>query len=118
MAARARTVETKLSDALHARLTERFVNRRTAILMKSLGLNGAPLPVMLEKDGSLAVEGEAVGRIEGFRFTVDPSAGHADRRMLLAAGERVLPAFLTQRAEWWLGEIGRASVRERGCQYV
>src|SRR3546814_10461619 len=59
---------------------------------------------MLEKDGSLAVEGEAVGRIEGFRFTVDPSAGHADRRMLLAAGERVLPAFLAQRAEWLLGQ--------------
>src|SRR3546814_15431594 len=59
---------------------------------------------MLEKDGSLAVEGEVVGRIEGFRFTVDPSAGHADRRMLLAAGERVLPAFLAQRAEWPLGQ--------------
>src|SRR3546814_14710786 len=59
---------------------------------------------MLEKDGSLAVEGEVVGRIEGFRFTVDPSAGHAARRMLLAAGERVLPAFLAQRAEWLLGQ--------------
>ncbi|MEO0698510.1 MAG: helicase-related protein, partial [Pseudomonadota bacterium] len=33
MAARARAVEAKLSDALHARLTERFVNRRTTILM-------------------------------------------------------------------------------------
>ncbi|MFA9201831.1 MAG: helicase-related protein, partial [Cypionkella sp.] len=38
MAARARAVEARLSDALHARLTERFVNRRTAILMKSVGL--------------------------------------------------------------------------------
>ena len=37
MAARARAVETRLSDALHARLTERFVNRRTTVLMRKAG---------------------------------------------------------------------------------
>jgi ATP-dependent RNA helicase SUPV3L1/SUV3 len=30
-------VEARLSDALHARLTERFVNRRTSVLMKNWG---------------------------------------------------------------------------------
>ena len=72
--------------------------------MKSLGQDGAALPVTLEKDGSLTVEGEVVGRIEGFRFIVDPVAGHADRRMLLAAGEKALPALLAKRAELLLGE--------------
>ena len=104
MAARARAVEAKLSDALHARLTERFVNRRTTLLMKSLGQDAGALPVTLEPDGHLSVEGESIGRLEGFRFVVDPAAGVADRRMLLAAGEKALPALLASRAEWLLAQ--------------
>ena len=99
MAARARAVEAKLSDALHARLTERFVNRRTTILMKSLGQDGSALPVKLEEDGRVSVEGETIGRLDGFRFSVDPDTGLADRKMLLAAGEKALPGILAQRAD-------------------
>ncbi|MCL4672946.1 MAG: helicase [Sphingomonadaceae bacterium] len=98
MAARARGVEARLSDALHARLTERFVNRRTAILMKTMGQDAALLPVRCEDDGTVAVEGEAIGRLEGFVFTVDHRASHEDRRMLLAAGEKALPRLLAERA--------------------
>ncbi|MFY7745143.1 MAG: helicase-related protein [Erythrobacter sp.] len=120
MAARARAVEAKLSDALHARLTERFVNRRTTLLMKSLGQDASALPVTLEPDGHLTVEGESIGRLEGFRFQVDPSAGVADRRMLLAAGEKALPALLAERAEWLLSqganelEISGGAIRWQG----
>lgn len=113
MAARARAVEAKLSDALHARLTERFVNRRTAILMKSLGQDGEALPVTLEADGRLSVEGETIGKLEGFRFSVDPSAGVADRKMLLSAGEKALPGILAQRAELLLAVgMDDLSIRE------
>ncbi len=104
MAARARAVEAKLSDALHGRLTERFVNRRTTILMKSLGQDADALPVTLEPDGQMCVEGEPIGRLDGFRFVVDPNATVADRKMLLAAGEKALPTILTQRANWLLAE--------------
>ncbi len=104
MAARARGVEAKLSDALHARLTERFVNRRTTLLMKSLGQNAGALPVTLEADGRMSVEGETIGRLDGFRFAVDPDATLADRKMLLAAGEKALPDILSQRADWLLEE--------------
>lgn len=104
MFARARAVEAKLSDALHARLTERFVNRRTSLLMKSLGQDGSALKVELAPDGTLTVDGELIGRLDGFRFSVDPDATVADRKMLLAAGEKALPAILSQRAEWLLGE--------------
>lgn len=120
MAARARAVEAKLSDALHARLTERFVNRRTTLLMNSLGQDAGALPVTLEPDGQLTVEGENIGRLEGFRFHVDPSAGVADRRMLLAAGEKALPALLAERAEWLLSqgvselEIAGGAIRWQG----
>ena len=117
MAARARGVEARLSDALHARLTERFVNRRTAILMKSLGQDGVQLPVELGASGQITVEGEVIGQLDGFRFSVDPSAGAQDRKMLLAAGEKALPGLLAKRAEWLLAEgldelaIGGGAIR-------
>ena len=98
MAARARAAEARLSDALHARLTERFVNRRTAVLMKKVGADAALLPVTLADDEVL-VDGEAIGQLAGFRFHVDPAARLADRKMLLAAAERHLPGLRSGRAE-------------------
>ncbi|MFA7603862.1 MAG: helicase-related protein [Novosphingobium sp.] len=98
MAARARAVEARLSDALHGRLTERFVNRRTAVLMKKLGPDAALLPVRLDGEDVL-VDGEHIGSLEGFRFVVDPAVRHADRKLLLAAAERHVPALLAERAE-------------------
>jgi ATP-dependent RNA helicase SUPV3L1/SUV3 len=97
MTARARAAEARLSDALHARLTERFVNRRTAVLMKKLGPDAALLPVTLEDDRVL-VDGEPLGVLTGFSFRVDPAARLADRKLLLAAAERHLPALLANRA--------------------
>ena len=86
MAARARAVEARLSDALHARLTERFVNRRTAVLMKKLGPDAALLPVRIEDDIVL-VDGEAIGTLRGFRLIVDPH-GTAWRAQAAAFGRR------------------------------
>ena len=123
MAARARAVEARLSDALHQRLTERFVNRRTAVLMKGMGKDAALLKVDLAEDGSVTVEGEAIGRLDGFRFVVDPEAGHADRKLLLAAAEKHLPKLLAQKAHALvareLGELELADGRIlRGGQPV
>lgn len=98
IAARARSVEARLSDALHQRLTERFVNRRTSVLMKVMGKDPALLKVELADDGRVSVEGEAIGHLEGFRFVVDAAAGHADRKLLLAAAERHLPRLLSAKA--------------------
>ncbi|MDP3906241.1 helicase-related protein [Novosphingobium sp.] len=97
MAARARAAEARLSDALHARLTERFVNRRTSVLMKKLGPDAALLPVAIADD-AVEVDGEHIGQLTGFRFNVDPGARLADRKLLLAAAERHLPALLAERA--------------------
>jgi ATP-dependent RNA helicase SUPV3L1/SUV3 len=105
MAARARAAEARLSDALHARLTERFVNRRTAVLMKKLGPDAALLPVRLDPEDNVLVDGEAIGRLAGFRFEIDPAARLADRKLLLAAAERHLPALRAARAEALAAEI-------------
>ena len=107
MAARARAAEARLSDALHARLTERFVNRRTAVLMKKVGADAALLPVTLADDEVL-VDGEAIGQLSGFRFHVDPAARLADRKMLLAAAERHLPGLRSTRAEQLIEALAKA----------
>lgn len=99
MSARARAVEARLSDALHARLTERFVNRRTAVLMRKAGADASLLPVRLADEGAVLVDDEPIGHLEGFRFVVDPLARAEDRRLLLAAAERHLPGLLTVRAK-------------------
>ena len=99
MAERARAVEARLSDSLHQRLTDRFVNRRTSVLMKGLGKDAGLLRVKLEDDGRVTVEDHAIGHLEGFRFVVDPSAGQEDRKLMLAAAEKHMPALLAQKAQ-------------------
>ena len=98
MVERARAVEARLSDALHARLTERFVNRRTTVLMKKLGTDAGLLPVSLAGD-TVLVDGEALGVLTGFRFRVDPATRHGDTKLLMAAAERHLPGLLRLRAD-------------------
>ena len=94
----ARAVEDKLSDALHERLTERFVDRRTSVLMRRLREN-AMLETEIKKTGEVVVEGHAIGRLDGFRFAADPSAaGGTEARALSAAAQKVLAGEIEQRA--------------------
>ena len=67
---RTRAVEDRLSDALHQRLTQRFVDRRTALLVSRLKEREA-LSAAVADDGSVCVEGHFVGHLEGFRFVPD-----------------------------------------------
>jgi ATP-dependent RNA helicase SUPV3L1/SUV3 len=97
--ARTSALESKLSDALHAALQQRFVDRRTTILMKAIGSDPALLDVQIEPSGDVAVEGEVIGRLDGFRFSPDPLARLGDRKRLLAAAELRLPKELARRAE-------------------
>lgn len=97
-AGRTREVEARLSDALHDRLTQRFVDRRTTMLLRQIGADPDLLPVEILADGAVEVEGHAIGRIEGFRFVVAPDARLADKKMLLAAAERRLHKEFAHRA--------------------
>lgn len=103
MAERTRALEEKLSDALHAALTQRFVDRRTTVLLRDIGQSAANLPVEIEQDGTVCVDGETIGRLDGFRFSVDPATRHQDRKMLLAAAERRLGRILRVKADELLG---------------
>jgi ATP-dependent RNA helicase SUPV3L1/SUV3 len=93
-----RAVEDRLSDALHSRLTQRFVDRRTSVLMRRLKQK-EDLVATVDKDGSVTVEGEHVGRIEGLRFQPDKEAEGVHEKTLRAASTAPVAAELTQRVE-------------------
>jgi len=103
MAARARAAEAKLSDALHQKLTTRFVNRRTAVLMRGMGKDAGLLRVELEDNGTVMVEGQPIGQLDGFRFVVDDTASSEERKLMLAAAEKHMPALLAQKASTLIG---------------
>ncbi len=89
--------EAKLSDALHAALAQRFIDRRLALLLRDAGRRGGDLPVAIAADGTVAVDGEPIGTLDGFSFRVDPAARAGDHRLLLAAAERHLHGELARR---------------------
>lgn len=97
--AETRRVEDKLSDALHERLTQRFVDRRTSVLMRRLREN-TMLEAEITRTGDVTVEGQHVGRLDGFRFTPDPSAGDGEAgKALRAAASKALGGEIDARAE-------------------
>ncbi|WP_306028747.1 helicase-related protein [Stappia sp. MMSF_3263] len=93
-----RGVEDRLSDALHERLTQRFVDRRTSVLMRRLREN-AMLEAEITSAGDVLVEGQHVGQLQGFRFAPDPAADGPDVKALRAAAQKALASELTQRAD-------------------
>jgi len=99
MAARARALEDRLSDALHAALRQRFVDRRTSALLRRTGEADAFLSVDVDGAGNVSIDGHKIGLLRGFRFIVDPDARASDRRLLLAAAERRLGAHLNEMAQ-------------------
>ncbi|MBI1622265.1 helicase-related protein [Aquamicrobium zhengzhouense] len=93
-----REIEDRLSDALHERLTKRFVDRRTSVLMRRLREN-AMLEAEINPSGDVTVEGHHVGSLQGFRFTVDQSAAGEDAKAMKAAAQKALAAEFEARAE-------------------
>ena len=88
-----RAVEDRVSDALHGALTQRFVDRRTSVLLRRLKQKEALLAVVSD-NGDVTIEGEFVGRLEGFRFSPDKGNGGAgDKAIKSAALQALAPQF-------------------------
>jgi len=92
-----RAVEDKLSDALHERLTERFVDRRTSVLMRRLRENTV-LETDIGKSGEVVVEGHTIGRLDGFTFTPAASAAGSEAKALAGAAQKALAGEINARA--------------------
>ena len=92
---RARSVEDRLSDSLHERLSERFIDRRAAHLSRKLK-ETKNLMASVKNDGTVLVEGEEVGVLDGFVFR--PTLNEGDEKAtILAAARRGLPEEIENR---------------------
>ncbi|WP_276715210.1 helicase-related protein [Pseudooceanicola nitratireducens] len=93
-----RAVEDRLSDALHERLTQRFVDRRTSVLLRRLKQKEALLAEVSDT-GEVTVEGEFVGRLEGFRFRQDAKASGEEAKTINRAALQALAPHFHLRAD-------------------
>jgi len=93
-----REIEDRLSDALHERLTKRFVDRRTSVLMRRLREN-TMLEAEISQTGEVLVEGHHVGELQGFRFTADQQAEGEDAKAVRAAAQKALAREFETRAD-------------------
>ncbi len=94
---RTRAIEDSLSDALHERLTQRFVDARTSALMKGLRDN-EELSAEIADDGAIKVENHAIGRLQGFRFWPEPEAEGVNGKAARHAASQVVARELGMRA--------------------
>ncbi len=92
-----REIEDRLSDALHERLTKRFVDRRTSVLMRRLREN-AMLEAEISVNGDVFVEGHHVGQLAGFRFTPVSGTEGPDAKAVQAAAQKALALEYEARA--------------------
>ena len=96
--AQTRGVEDRLSDALHAGLTQRFVDRRTSVLMRRLK-DKEGLVAEVNDKGEVTVEGEHAGRLEGFRFHMDKTGSADEARTLRQAASAALKPQFSLKAD-------------------
>ncbi len=117
-----RGVEDRLSDALHERLTQRFIDRRTALLMRHMR-DEEQLTLGLDDSGAVSIGSEHIGKLDGFRFAPDPRAEGIHGRTLRAAALKGLEGEIVARARalakapdsgitlsehgrlWWAGAV-------------
>ncbi|WP_397543263.1 helicase-related protein [Roseovarius salis] len=93
-----RAVEDRLSDALHGALTQRFVDRRTSVLLRRLKQKEA-IVAEVNDSGEVTVEGEFVGRLEGFRFRRDKANPGQEAKTLQQASLQALAPHFHLRAD-------------------
>ena len=95
---RTKEIEDRLSDVLHERLTQRFIDRRTSVLLRRLAKKEG-LMTKIEAGGEVHVEGEFVGRIEGLNFKPDAASAANELQALKAASFAAVTAEILARAQ-------------------
>ncbi|RAU21770.1 disulfide oxidoreductase [Paramagnetospirillum kuznetsovii] len=103
----ARAIEDRLSDALHDRLTNRFVDKRTAMLARRLR-DGSDMAASLAGDGDVMVEGHRIGRLSGFIFQPDRAESSGAAKTMQATAPRALKAEIQRRLDQVLDDGAEA----------
>ena len=94
---KARHLEDRLSDTLHEALMHRFVDRRTSVILRSLGQSGGELICGVGEDGTVTVEGHRVGAMRGLDFERERGASALEERALRGAVERLVSPEMARR---------------------
>ena len=76
---------------------QRFVDRRTSALLRSLSQRAGPILGGIDGDGAVTVEGHLVGRLAGFHFEPERGATALENRALRGAVERVVAPEVARR---------------------
>ncbi|MFQ5957813.1 MAG: helicase-related protein [Alphaproteobacteria bacterium] len=100
---RTRAIEDRLSDALHERLTQRFIDRRIAVLVRRMKHDGE-IAASVAEDGAVEVEGHFIGRLEGFRFIADAASAPYEGKALWNAAKRALKGEIAKSAAALAGD--------------
>jgi ATP-dependent RNA helicase SUPV3L1/SUV3 len=111
---RARGIEDRLSDALHDRITQRFVDRRSAFLVRQLASDGELLAEVSEASEAY-VAGTHVGRLDGLRFVPDALDGVEARMLIAAAGRALRQEVATRAHRLFLDADDAFAIDPRGC---
>ncbi|HKJ74255.1 MAG TPA: helicase-related protein, partial [Alphaproteobacteria bacterium] len=109
---RTRDVEDRLSDALHERLSQRFIDRRTSVLLKQMG-DKEDLTALVDDDGEVTVAGHFMGTLDGFRFEPDSDTRGAESRALMNAANRTLAGEIKRR----VGKLASAGDDEFSLEF-
>ena len=91
-----RGLEERLSDTLHEKLMQRFIDRRTSALMHGLRLRD-DLTAGVGPEGDVMVEGHFVGQLKGLQFTPAQGASQLEDKALRGAAQRAVAPEMDRR---------------------
>jgi ATP-dependent RNA helicase SUPV3L1/SUV3 len=97
-------LEDRLSDILHEKLMARFIDRRTSVLMRQLGM-GDEIVAGVADDGTVTVEGCLIGELKGVHFELAGGQSGLELRALRGAANRAVTPEINRR----LGALAAAT---------
>ncbi|MTI10613.1 helicase-related protein [Curvivirga aplysinae] len=96
---RARSIEDKISDALHQSLMLRFVDKRAALISKKDKGEGREHVSAVDKAGVISIEGHIVGRMVGFHFQADRAKDRREAKQLAAAASNSIAKYVQDKSD-------------------
>ena len=109
-----RRIEDGLSDALHDGLTKRFVDRRTSVLIRRLNQK-EKLVAEVNINGEVTIDGQFIGKLQGFRFLQDKGGSSEEDKMIRSSGIAALePEFHLRSARFYNAPDTEIDFTEQG----
>ena len=91
-----RSVEDRLSDALHTKLVTRFVDRRTSALLQGIGRD-TPMNATIKPNGEVIAEDHIIGYLNGLVYAASASDTKEEVKALAAAAAQIVVPEIDRR---------------------